>query len=162
LKVFPFPDAAKVKGMSNYLNVDQGWWRLTMWCTPTGVGNNPRVGDVHESFRSGDANAFHRYLISAIAIRTDLTGDRTEPWLVSATQKAAISRLGLRVVDAGDPGAAIWSATSPSSRLAAERSMRSRSPPFLRRKWNRWSCSADDTACAAFGLTPTSPRGAAG
>jgi DNA translocase FtsK/SpoIIIE-like protein len=91
VQVFPFPDAATADDVCNYLN-GVARWRLTVWCAPTGVGNNPCAGELDRSLRCEHHRRFHRYVIAATAVRTDLTGDGTiQPWLASAARTAAFS-----------------------------------------------------------------------
>ncbi|CAL9370827.1 caspase family protein [Streptomyces sp. enrichment culture] len=91
VQVLPFPDAGTADDMSNYLSGDARW-RLTVWCTQSGVGNNPCAGNLDGSISFEHHRAFHRYVIAVRGVRTDLINDETiAPWLESATHRAVMS-----------------------------------------------------------------------
>jgi serine/threonine protein kinase len=91
VQVFPFPDAATANDMYNYLN-GPARWQLTTWCTQTGVGSKPCIAGIDHGYRQQYNHIFHRYVIAALANRTDLTHDGTiGPWLASAAGQAANS-----------------------------------------------------------------------
>ncbi|MGP4086687.1 hypothetical protein [Streptomyces sp. KR55] len=83
--------------MNTYLN-GEARWRLTIWRTQTGAGHNPRAGGVewHQCSHWSNIQVRHRYVIAALALRTDLTYDDEDdpkfvPGLISAVGKAADS-----------------------------------------------------------------------
>ncbi|MFC7304158.1 caspase domain-containing protein [Streptomyces monticola] len=91
VQVFAFPDAVTANDMNNLLSGDARW-RLTVWCTQSGVGNNPCSGDFDGSRSFEHHRAFHRYVIAARSVRTDLADDTTiDPWLNSAAHEAVMS-----------------------------------------------------------------------
>ncbi|MEU9969494.1 hypothetical protein [Streptomyces malaysiensis] len=91
IQVFPFPDAATAEDMYNYLN-GGARWNLTTWCTQSGVGAKPCIPGISHGLRYESNQISHRYVIAAVADRTDLSNDRSiAPWLSSAAGEAANS-----------------------------------------------------------------------
>ncbi|MFE5028155.1 serine/threonine-protein kinase [Streptomyces sp. NPDC056656] len=91
IQVFPLPDAAAAEDMSNYLNGGVRW-NLTTWCTQSGVGTKPCIPGISHGTRLGSNQTSHRYMIAAVAVRTDLSSDSSiNPWLSSAAAEAANS-----------------------------------------------------------------------
>jgi hypothetical protein len=88
--VFAFADTATATTVYDYLN-GPARWNLTTWCTPTGVGSKPCDSD-SQGFRWQWNRVDHRYVITAVSQRTDLTTDGTiRPWLETAAGTAANS-----------------------------------------------------------------------
>lgn len=77
--------------MYSYLNGDARW-NLSTWCTQSGVGAKPCIPGVNHGTRIESNHVSHRYVIAAVADRTDLSADGSiNPWLNSAAGKAANS-----------------------------------------------------------------------
>jgi hypothetical protein len=91
VQVFPFPDSGKANNAYNFLNGGARWNRTT-WCTQTGVGSKPCIPGISHGLRVSQNRVSHRYVIAAVANRTDLSNDNTiQPWLASAAAQAANS-----------------------------------------------------------------------
>ena len=92
VEIFVFPNATAANGMAGYFQ-GPARWNLTIWCTGSGAGSGPcSAGPGQHGYRSEDNRADHRYLITAVAVRTDLSNSPAiGPWLTSASVQATIS-----------------------------------------------------------------------
>jgi serine/threonine protein kinase len=90
--VFAFADKATASDAYSYLN-GPARWNLTIWCARTGMGSKPWIaGPDGAGFRSSWNRVYYRYVIAAVAHRTDLSYDADiQPWLDSAVFEAANS-----------------------------------------------------------------------
>lgn len=90
VEVLAFPDSTTASNVEDYLN-GNARWSLTLWCTPTGLGAKP-CASTATRFHVSSNVASHRYVITAMSERTDLTTDGSiGPWLNSAAVAAATS-----------------------------------------------------------------------
>lgn len=94
IQVFPLPDDASANDMKNYLATGARW-NLSTWCTKTGVGSEPCARGASPGTRVANERVDHRYLISVMADRTDLTYDNS----VVPSLNAAVDQ----AVDTGGP-----------------------------------------------------------
>lgn len=92
--VIPFHDSGAAAEMAGHLTADGNgtqWWSIPTWCPESGVGHKPCAGS-DGALRTRHMRAFWRYVIDAMAVRTDLSTDDTiTPWLQSACVEAANS-----------------------------------------------------------------------
>jgi hypothetical protein len=92
--VMPVQDSGAAAEIYGHLTADGNgtqWWSLATWCPESGVGHQPCAGS-NNALRNRHMRAFWRYVIDAVAVRTDLSNDDTiTPWLQSASAAAVNS-----------------------------------------------------------------------
>ncbi|MEV6772101.1 serine/threonine-protein kinase [Nocardia sp. NPDC051030] len=88
VELFPLQDAATAKAAANDLTSDLQS-DLVIWHPLTGPGNNVNNAGGNNPHRMAAYSVNHRYLITALAARTDLSQDPAiDPWLKSAARRA--------------------------------------------------------------------------
>ncbi|PSK98967.1 serine/threonine protein kinase [Murinocardiopsis flavida] len=88
--VLPFPDTAAARDARDYLS-GPARWHLTTWREHTGPGTRPMTPHIRY-YRWSHNRLAHRYVVTVMAHRTDLTTDGgIKPWLESAAAEACRS-----------------------------------------------------------------------
>jgi serine/threonine protein kinase len=93
--VFASADKATANDVYTYLNGPTGArWNLTTWCTQTGVGSKPCTPGIDHGTRFQTNRVVHRYVIAAVAHRTDLSNDASINPLLDSTGTGAANASG--------------------------------------------------------------------
>ncbi|GAB2967030.1 hypothetical protein GCM10027184_14630 [Saccharothrix stipae] len=87
--IFALANQVAARAVYDYLN-GPARWNLTTWCTPSGPGSTPWIPGRDHGYRHQYNRIHHRYVIAAVAHRTDFSKyGGLQPWLTSAAVGAA-------------------------------------------------------------------------